>query len=241
MQGEGLGQALNTDEQIDTFLSRIAACINVDVLGKKTDCFDILTLAKLQASFASATYFNAKMSTATNVDSDLQLLSRAMQQRTVAGLVMEFGVASGRTVNHIASLTDQPVYGFDSFAGLPETWRTNFGAGMFQREVPAVNENVELIVGLFDDTVSDFLDRHEGPVSLLHVDSDLYSATTTIFDQLAPRIVEGTVIVFDEYFNYPGWEHHEFKAFHEFVAANGIGYRYDSFVSRHQQVCVVIE
>jgi len=239
--GEGIGQSQHSEQQIDAILSKIAESIKVDVLGKKTDSFDILTFANLQAGFASATYFNAKMSKATNVDSDLQLLSRAMEQRTVPGLIMEFGVAAGRTINHISSLTDQPVYGFDNFAGLPETWRTGFGAGSFRREVPAVNGNVELVVGLFDDTLGDFLDRHDGPVSLLHVDCDLYSGAKTIFDELAPRIVPGTVIVFDEYFNYPGWEHHEFKAFHEFVAANDISYRYDSFVSRHQQVCVVIE
>ena len=29
------------------------------------------------------------------------------------------------------------------------------------------------------------------------------------------------MIVFDEYFNYPGWRGHEFKAFQEFVAETG--------------------
>jgi hypothetical protein len=29
-----------------------------------------------------------------------------------------------------------------------------------------------------------------------------------------------TIIVFDEFFNYPGWRDHEFKAFNEFLIAN---------------------
>jgi hypothetical protein len=32
--------------------------------------------------------------------------------------------------------------------------------------------------------------------------------------------------VFDEYFGYPGWQHHEFKAFQEFVHTNRVTYKY---------------
>ena len=70
-----------------------------------------------------------------------------------------------------------------------------------------------MIKGLFDDTLPSFAKTHTQPVSFLHVDCDLYSSTKAIFDILGDQIVEGTVIVFDEYFNYPGWQHHEFKAF----------------------------
>ena len=241
MHTDGPSQTQIAELQIDALVSKIVTGINVVILGKKTDSFDILTFANLQAGFASAMYFNSKMSKATNVGDDLQLLARAMEQRTFPGLIMEFGVASGRTINHISTLTDQPVYGFDSFGGLPETWRTGYPAGSFEHELPAVNGNVELVAGLFDDTLDEFLSGHDGSVSLLHVDCDLYSSTKTIFDKLAPRIVPGTVVVFNEYFNYPGWEQHEFRAFREFVAAYDVSYRYDSFVSQHQQVCVVIE
>jgi hypothetical protein len=54
------------------------------------------------------------------------------------------------------------------------------------------------------------------------------------------RIRNGTVILFDEYFNYPGWELHEFKAFQEFIAHTGLSYRYIGVVPSHQQVAVKI-
>jgi hypothetical protein len=38
-------------------------------------------------------------------------------------LWLEFGVASGRTINYISNFTNDKVYGFDSFEGLPEKWR----------------------------------------------------------------------------------------------------------------------
>ena len=34
------------------------------------------------------------------------------------------------------------------------------------------------------------------------------------------------MIVFDEYFGYHEWQHHEFKAFHEFVEREGLKYEY---------------
>jgi hypothetical protein len=48
----------------------------------------------------------------------------------------------------------------------------------------------------------------------------------------------GTVIVFDEYFNYPNWEHHEFKAWQEFVEQHRVQYDYLAYA--RQQVAVRI-
>jgi hypothetical protein len=48
-------------------------------------------------------------------------------------------------------------------------------------------------------------------------------------------------MVFDEYFNYPGWQNHEHKAFRELVDHYGYTFRYDAFVPNSEQVCVVIK
>ena len=97
------------------------------------------------------------------------------------------------------------------------------------------------MVGWFDRTLPTFLDRFpDKPVAFLHVDCDLYSSTQTIFAQLKSRIVPGTVIVFDEYFNYPGWEGHEYQAFAEFIQHTRLHYKYLGLVPNHQQVCVKI-
>ncbi len=85
-----------------------------------------------------------------------------------------------------------------------------------------------------------FADTHAGPVSLLHVDCDLYSATKTVLRYLGHRLVAGSIILFDEYLNYPGWRHHEFKAFQEYIAWSGQRYEYLSVVTVHQQVAVRI-
>jgi len=48
------------------------------------------------------------------------------------------------------------------------------------------------------------------------------------------------VIVFDEYFNYPGWRQHEYKAFQEFIANTGLKYRYIGFSAEKGHVAVQI-
>jgi predicted O-methyltransferase YrrM len=102
-----------------------------------------------------------------------------------------------------------------------------------------VRDNVELIVGWFDKTLPTFAESHKTEsLALLHVDCDLYSSTKTIFALLAGHVVPGTVIVFDEYFNYPGWPLHEYKAFQEFVSLRKIKYEYIGLVPSHQQVAV---
>jgi hypothetical protein len=207
------------------------------------DGFDILAVACFRAALDSAEHYEKHFLTCPVFDHALSLLSKALDLALPNGLFLEFGVASGRTISHMAVNTPRThFYGFDSFEGLPEAWRSGYDRGEFaQAELPVVPPNVTLIKGWFDDTLPTFLrDRPQTPLSLLHVDCDLYSSTKTIFANLKDRIVPGTVIVFDEYWNYPGWREHEFKAFEELLAETGLRAQPFGFVSSHQQVGFVI-
>ena len=204
------------------------------------DSFDILDVAFFAAAMDSAQFYEEYMLTAQSFESDLELLTHAMTLAPPDGLILEFGVASGRTIRHLAGLTSRPISGFDSFEGLPEAWRTGFQQGRFAQALPAVPSNVTLHKGWFSATLPAMVASTTEPLALLHVDCDLYSSTIYVLDSLADRIKKGTVIVFDEYLNYPGWKQHEHKAFQEFVERSGITYRFDSFVPSHQQVCVVV-
>ena len=145
------------------------------------------------------------------------------------GLILEFGVFSGNSVRSIASrFPERPVFGFDSFEGLPEDWGRpdmEFPVGAFRvGGLPAVPGNVTLVPGWFSDTLPAFVAEHASDtVALLHIDCDLYSSTKTVLDTLAPLLVSGTVVVFDELFNYPTYEKHELLALKEFVASTGFG------------------
>ncbi|MBV8565314.1 MAG: class I SAM-dependent methyltransferase, partial [Methylobacteriaceae bacterium] len=105
--------------------------------------------------------------------------------------------------------------------------------------LPAVHSNVVLVKGFFEQTLPDFLPTFsKKSVAFMHVDCDLYSATKTVLDGLAPMLIDGTIIVFDEYFNYPRWRHHEHKAFMEFIESRRTGFEYLAYAFR--QVAVAI-
>jgi hypothetical protein len=97
-----------------------------------------------------------------------------------------------------------------------------------------------LVNGYFADTIPEFKRAVPGPLAFMHIDCDLYESTKAIFEGLGDRIVPGTVIVFDEYLNYPGWQNHEYKAFQEFCAANGRSYEYKSFCPLWFSVALVM-
>jgi hypothetical protein len=145
-------------------------------------------------------------------------------------LWIEFGVASGKTINYISGFTNETVYGFDSFYGLPETWRDGFEKGVFNMDgiFPEVRSNVTLIKGLFQDVLPDFLLEQNKKVSFIHIDCDLYSSTKYILNTLKPYLKDGCVIIFDELVNYPGFdgETGELKAFFEFITENNVNYEW---------------
>lgn len=157
------------------------------------------------------------------------------------GMVLEFGVGEGTTLAIMAEkCPGRQVVGFDVFSGLPETWRSDFPEGTFAQETLPDIPGADLVVGLFDDTLSPFLEENPGPVAFLHLDADLYSSTATVLTALGRRLIPGTVVVFDEYFNYPGWQDHEHKAWMEFVAETGVTYRWEAYSRDHEQLVATV-
>ncbi len=172
-----------------------------------------------------------------------EVYDRALRHLPDHGLICEFGVFEAWSINHLAHrLPHRRLFGFDSFEGLPEAWRPGFEAGMFStaRCLPDVRPNVTLIKGWFDETLPRFAAANPGPVALLHIDCDLYSSTRCVLEHLGDRIVPGSVLVFDEFFNYPGWEDHEWRAFTEFAEARGLPHEYIAHNGAHEQVAIRI-
>jgi len=168
-------------------------------------------------------------------------LRNAVEQSPPTGLALEFGVATGRTLDVIARTRGQrKVFGFDSFAGLPEHWRWGFDEGTFAADKAPVVQGATIIEGLFQDVLPEFLAEHPGQLAIAHMDSDLYSSAVYVLEQLRPRMVRGTVIVFDEYYNFPGWRQHEHRAWQEFVADSGLEFEYLGATADDEQVSVRI-
>ncbi len=123
-------------------------------------------------------------------------------------------------------LPGREIDGFDTFTGLPLGWTGNGSRFDARGALPRVPANVRLHVGLFGDTLPAWLEEHPEPLSFVHVDCDLYESTASAFDLLGESMTDGTVILFDEFFNYPDWQKHEFRAFEELVAKHDFNYRF---------------
>ncbi|HTU26619.1 MAG TPA: TylF/MycF/NovP-related O-methyltransferase [Pirellulales bacterium] len=210
----------------------------------KPEVWDITVAMKRIACEQTARFVMENMATTPSFPDKFALLNRSLEaiDASADGLYCEFGVFEGKTINHIASRTSHTIHGFDSFEGLPENWRTGYLKGTFKLDgLPEVAKNVELYKGWFNESLPGWAADHPGPMAFMHLDADLYSSTKTVFEILADRVVPGTVIQFDEYFNYPGWQEGEYRAFKEFVESRAIQFEYIGYCNTNEQVAVRIE
>ncbi len=140
------------------------------------------------------------------------------------GLWLEFGVATGTSLRKLAAARGSArLFGFDWFQGLPEDWRAGYPKGTFACAPPNI-DGATLVVGLFQDTLPCF--NFDAPVTLVHVDCDIYLSAIYVLRAVAPHLAPGAIVVFDELIDdhYPEFEQHEMRAVHEMAMA---GLRYD--------------
>lgn len=210
---------------------------NVDMRAHR----DIFAAGNAEAALESSKFVREQMGPVKHFGHPHTTLEYGLSLAPEGGLALEFGVYSGTTLTIIAkNRSGEGVYGFDSFEGLPEDWREEFPAGAFAVPTPPDVPGAELVVGWFADTLPGFLAEHEGPVDFLHVDADLYSAAKTVLELVGPRLRPGSVVVFDEFFNFPGWQDHEHRAWQEYVASSGIRFEYAAYTYDNEQVVVKV-
>lgn len=193
-------------------------------------------------SISSARYWMEHMDGLPGFNHRDQLLAFALDSVTLDGQWLEFGVADGGSISWTAQRhPNQTIHGFDSFEGIPEKWAFNVQFAYDRGGVlPDVPSNVVLHKGWFDATVPPFFEQNRQPIAFMHVDCDIYSSTKCIFDHSWDLMRPGTIIQFDEYWNYAGWENHEHKAFLEMIRERGMTYEYIGQVSISEQVAVKI-
>lgn len=149
-----------------------------------------------------------------------------------SGLLLEFGVASGGSFWQLCQLAEpRRVYGFDWFHGLPEDWNPTNPRGKFSTggAVPKTLPNGEIIVGMVQETLEEFLRSHDGTIAFAHMDLDLYSSTSFVLKAIASRCTDGTILLFDEIVGNPQDEE---KAFLEFIDDTGFDFE---FVTRRNR------
>lgn len=160
------------------------------------------------------------------------MVNKESPNKLKSGVVLEFGVYKGKSINELAALfSNCRVYGFDSFVGLKEDWSgTHRPAGWFnlENQLPKVRKNVSLIPGWFEDTLTPFIQKMPNfdDVIVVHLDADSFSPTAFVLETTIQKLSPKTIIIFDNYFDGVFWESHEHKALLEVTKSLNISFEY---------------
>jgi len=218
--------------------------IHFNILNKSLEekSKNITLFRQNQALKETVEFINSNMEYAPAFQNKFQLISHAIAElSSYKGLIIEFGVFQGKTINYIAKLLpNHQIFGFASFEGLPEPWNTLKKGAFKVKRIPKVRSNIILKKGWFNETIPVFKKTISGNISLLHIDCDLYSSAKLIFEELGNNIDKDTIVIFDEFFNFPSWKNGEYKAFMEFVQKQHKNFEYIGYCFRGEQVAVKI-
>jgi len=167
------------------------------------------------------------------------------------GAVVECGVGKGISfigLAYLAEQSDREIYGYDSFEGFPDPtpedtsprnpkkgeWRGTSKEDVIQYLKTAdfdeawIDSDVHLIEGFFDTTLKHY---DGGSIAFLHLDVDMYRSYKDCFKYLAPYVVKGGIILFDEY-NDPNWPGAT-QAIDEYLKETGRQLQHDAFLNRY--------
>jgi Macrocin-O-methyltransferase (TylF) len=98
-------------------------------------------------------------------------------------------IASGQAKGH----------GDDLYYGYHDDLVAEVASSFARCGVPTDDNHVDLIAGLFEDTING-----DEPVAFAHIDGDWYDSTKTCLDRIAPRVVARGRMVIDDYYHWPG-------------------------------------
>jgi O-methyltransferase len=192
-------------------------------LPSTLDWIDRLAIALYRMNPAGAPYLALKRIGIANSRRRVEFytLETLLQGLPIRGSILECGTYRGGTLLGMAHVLGKrglkpPIFGLDSFEGFPEpdekdkrddgefapeVHRGALGdtsyAGLLERiDALGWNDHVRLIKGYFEDTLPGLADHR---YSLVHIDCDLYQGYMTCLEHAYPRMLPGSVMVFDDY------------------------------------------
>ena len=143
-------------------------------------------------------------------------------------LYLEFGVHKGYSIEYFSNLisnSESKLIGFDSFEGLPESWRNFINVYQAKHfdvggEIPKVDDQrISFQKGWFNKTLPNLLKNKQDICNyekvLIHLDADLYPSTLYVLSTII-NLFDEFYCIFDE---LPG---EEARALNDFAGAYGI-------------------
>ena len=100
-----------------------------------------------------------------------------------------------------------------------------------------LNNNVNVIHGNIYDTLPKFLLNTKEEIDFIHIDTDTYETSNFILSKVKNRLKKNSIIVFDDFYNFPCWQQGEYKSLIEVFERKD--YEYLSF-SYSNQASIII-
>lgn len=134
----------------------------------------------------------------------------------IEGDYCEFGCFTGASLNHVLRLTSKDIflkekiiYGFDSFKGFPKEIHSEFKSEVFTADYEKVMKlekksegRCKIKKGFFSDVlINEDLKKEIKNISLAFIDCDLAISSKPVFEFIKDRMVNGSFIVIDDYYN----------------------------------------
>jgi len=151
---------------------------------------------------------------------------RPMKVYDVFGMIPEPTSADGPDVHHRYNLIKGGAaqgVGGETYYGYRDDLVHEVTESFARHFLPLSENNVELVRGLFQDTID-----IEEPVALAHLDGDWYESTKVCLERLAPLLVPGGRLVLDDYYAWSGCR----AAVDEYFSGRG-GYRFERRARLH--------
>lgn len=160
----------------------------------------------------------------------------------IPGCIVECGVWRGGMIAGISEAlgADRQYYLFDSFEGLPPAEKKKDGLGAiawqenttsptyydncsadirFAQKAMKISgvPNVKFVKGWYENTLPGFNE----PIAILRVDCDWYSSVLSCFENLYEKVVDGGLIIIDDYYVWDGAT----RAVHDYLSKNDLNVR----------------
>ena len=127
---------------------------------------------------------------------------RPMKVYDAFGMIPEPSEADGRDVHkRYRRIKDRNATGVggETYYGYREDLLQEVTDSFTRHGLPLAENNVELVKGLFQDTID-----VDEPVAFAHLDGDWYESTMVCLERLAPLLVPGGRLVLDDFYTWSG-------------------------------------
>jgi hypothetical protein len=186
---------------------------------------DISIAAQFIAATSSAQWLHENADGAPTYDRRPTLLDAVLPIVPQDGDFAEFGVFTGAVTRFIRPrVAGRAYHAFDSFRGVPGTMTLAVAKHAFDLGgvIPDLPPDTTVHAGWFEDTVPQWRAKFSAPIAFAYIDCDLYGSVRTVLEGIADRVRPGSILVFDDWYNFPNWQAHSLRAAQEFVENYGI-------------------